>query len=669
MTHRPLKWLRITHWPHRYIIPILLVLSAIFAFGSLLGDSITYDETSHLTAGMSYLVTGDFRLEPDHPPLAEMWAALPLLLTNQQWPPPEIPGWRQGDMWQVGRAWLYDFNDGEKLMTIARCMMLPMLIATCACIYIIGRRLFGPAAGLIALILAVFSPTLLAHGRLVAADLPATLFMMLSLIAFARLMDRITWAGLLSTSLALAALSLTKFSWPLIIPALLIMAAVAAIRTRPIEFALFRLRSKKENQGTGLIHRGHRVVTLFAVGIFFLVVVWGSIWTCFGWRYSPFRGPDRDRALMIDRADLGWPAPKTMQEVWQTVLYDHSGKPIKGAVPAFVSWARKYHLLPEAYIYGLAFTNKATSVRSAYLMGEISNTGFRSYFPIAFAIKTPLAIILLLLAGLAAVITRKTNRGSAPVLMAGLVVFTFIYALFAITSHINIGHRHILPIYPALMIFAGASAAWLNTRTGRWFVAASIAWLIIANIWIHPHYLSYFNELIGGPKNGHHYLADSNIDWGQDLKRLARYDRQHHDQNIKLAYFGSGNPSRYGFKCEMLPSSFDFGEPAELTAGTYVISVTQLLGVYYPIARDSFWKSPTNIKSYNLLTQMLARPVPEDQSDQAREKRLKMIKQYDIVSRGRLINQFRHRTPDLRIGYSLFVYRLDQTDIETILKP
>ena len=102
-------------WPHRVIVPILLAVAAALTITSLVGDSITFDETSHLTSGYSYLKTGDFRLAPDHPPLAKVWCALPLLLIDNKWPPPETNGWRDGDVWKVGRGWLFDLNNGERI--------------------------------------------------------------------------------------------------------------------------------------------------------------------------------------------------------------------------------------------------------------------------------------------------------------------------------------------------------------------------------------------------------------------------------------------------------------------------------------------------------------------------------------------------------------------------
>ena len=151
---------------HYVLVPALLLLAGLLAVTSLVRDSITYDETSHLTAGMSYLQTGDFRLAPDHPPLAKVWCAWPLLFMNHQWPPADNPHWLDAQVFQLGRDWLFRLNDGQRLLVAGRCMMVILLLATCLTTYALARRLFGPAAALLSLTLAALAPTLLAHGRL-----------------------------------------------------------------------------------------------------------------------------------------------------------------------------------------------------------------------------------------------------------------------------------------------------------------------------------------------------------------------------------------------------------------------------------------------------------------------------------------------------------------------
>lgn len=653
------------------LVLLLPILGGALAFSSLIGDSITFDETAHLTSGVSYLKTGDFRLAPDHPPLAKIWAGIPFLFLDNRWPGPDTSGWKEGDAFRFGRVWLFERNDGEGLLPAARAMIVVLLLGTFFGIYLTARRIFGPGAALLALTVAVFSPTLLAHGRLVTTDLPATFLILVTLLAFARLMSRITWGNLFLASLSVAALSLTKFSWPLVLPGLAAMALHTAIWSRPspweLELALpGRNRSPIRKQ---LPHRTQRALALVGIGMLLGFVIWISIWSVFQWRYSPFLGDDRHLATFIALPDPGQPPAETRAAAWETIMHDRHGLPRGGPTAGFVRWARTHHFLPEAYLYGIAYTGKSTQARNAYLNGEIQITGRRIYFPIAFLIKTPIPILLLLIGGLAAATTGKSPAPREPVLLVGLASFAAIYAVSAIASNLNIGHRHLLPIYPVLIILAGQSAAWWRRLPGRFFVLSMVLWLVGANLWIHPHYLSYFNELIGGPGNGHRYLADSNIDWGQDMKRLARYARSHPDETIKLAYFGSGDPTRYGFDCEMLPSTFPFEPRAELTGGTYVISLNQLLGIYYPEARQSFWENIEVGRMYRQLDRMLAPSAPESERPEDESAKPVWSGRYDRLRRGRLLNRLRERPPDERIGYSLFLYRLTDSDIEVILRP
>jgi hypothetical protein len=647
-----------------------LVLAALLALSSAAGDSINFDEMADLTAGVSHLLTGDYRLSPAHPPLSKMWSALPLLLTDQQWITGETPGWREGQTFQVGRVWLGELNDGERLVLLARCMSIALLLATCFCIYVMARSLFGQSAALLALALAVLSPSLLAHGRLVTTDLPLTLGAAVTLLAYARLLERFTAGRLVAASVALAATSLIKFSWVLIVPAVVVMGVVVVARPTAGEsegpesnVSHFQERNNAERPRRRL---GVAAAVVSVVGA--AAVVWAAIWTCYGWRYSPFRGPDREEALMMPAARVDRPLATTMAEAWDSALHTADGRPIRGPVVSAIVWARDRRLLPEAYLYGLAYTLRTTTSRPAYLHGAISDKGWLAYFPIAFAIKTPVPTLLLLLAGLAAMFRGRVPTGRSPVLLAGLGTFAVVYAAAAMASHTDIGHRHILPLYPAVFVFAGAAAGWLSWRPGRWVLAGLLVWLAAANLWAWPNYLGYFNELIGGPTRGYRWLADSNVDWGQDLKRLARYADEHPDERIKLAYFGSADATRYGHDWEMLPSYLpNRRNAAELTAGTYVISETQLLGVYYVPAREALWRAPEIQEEYRRLHDKYA-DSSLDVGTATEEGPAERVR-FEQLRCGRLFRELRGREPDERIGTSLFVYRLSAEDVERLTAP
>jgi tetratricopeptide (TPR) repeat protein len=173
-------------------------------------------------------------------------------------------------------------------------------------------------------------------------------------------------------------------------------------------------------------------------------------------------------------------------------------------------------LLPEPYLE--AFLGKLShggQGHFAYLMGDYSSDGWWYYFPVAILVKTPLPVLLLVAVGLA----RRPSR--ATVLFVLLPIAVFLAA--GIQGRVNIGLRHVLPIYPLLYLLAGVGAAAL-WRAGRLrpAVGGLLLWLAAEALWIHPHHLSYFNQLAGGATGGHRFLIDSNYDWGQNDRFLRR---------------------------------------------------------------------------------------------------------------------------------------------------
>lgn len=220
---------------------------------------------------------------------------------------------------------------------------------------------------------------------------------------------------------------------------------------------------------------------------------------------------------------------------------------------------------------------------SAYFLGQLSQEGWWYYFPVLFLIKTPLALLLLLAASLAMV--RQAPEASP---LAMVFFFIALYFAAAIVSDINIGYRHILPVVPFVIVIT--SALWregLSLSRGIVIISTGlILWLAASSLSIHPHYLTYFNEIVGGADQGYRYAVDSNFDWGQDLRRLGRYVKNNEDEieELKLSYFGADRPSRYLDDFEVLPTTpFEMEEPGfhpfNPDPGTYAISASHLQGL------------------------------------------------------------------------------------------
>ncbi|MEO6326786.1 MAG: glycosyltransferase family 39 protein [Thermoanaerobaculia bacterium] len=621
------------------ILAMLLVALFLASWGALT-DSLTTDERSHLVSGMAPLVTGDFRMSPDHPPLARMWAALPLLAVRSEWPPAEGSGWHEGDFFRFGSEWLVTRNETRRLLLPPRAGMIAILLATIALTGALAARLFGLRAGLLALAAAALDPMLLGNGHLVLADVPLAAAVLAALLALQRFLER---PGLLRGSAvlgALAAAALVKFSWPLVLPSLLTMAIVGARRGMP---------------------GGRRPLALLTLGAAILLPA--AIWAAYGFRESAFAPGAEPDALMYRASDPGHPRPETMSDAWQTVLHDPlTAAPRRTAAAAFVRFAHERHLLPEAYLYGIAYVEKKATLRSAYLLGRHSMTGFRSYFPIAWGVKTPLGLLALFALGLAALVAGKarpspTNPTNPTIptvapLATGAIVFVLLYGAAAIASHLNIGVRHLVPIEPFVLAIAGASAAWLATRFGRIAVLGSFLALFGATSVSAPHLLGFFNLAAGGIEGGPRFVADSNVDLGQDHERLRSWIARHPDEHVVLAPFDESIVPR-DLDLPLLVSDDPRRTLAPLVPATYVVSVNVLLGIYQPAVRDAAWGEGGLLPAYRRL---LADPNAD-------------VRTLDGFRRVRLLNRLAHRDPDDRVGASLRLFRLSPTSLAELLSP
>jgi len=696
-----------------------LLVAAVLAVLSLRTDSATFDEPFHLAAGYAALTQADYRLSPDHPPLGRIWAALPLLFVDAHWPSPDDPDWVAADCNALAIRWLFGHENRHHFIVLGRGMMVALLLATLAATYATARQLYGPAAALLALALAALDPTLLAHGRLVTTDLPLTLVNALVLLTVARLLEHVSWPRLIAAVLAVAALPATKMSWPVVLPALALMAAAAVLRRAPLQVAgrLPTERPWRADPAAGrsragapaspagepgsragapatpesaagpappgrrpeeplppdppigprlVVRRAQRAPTVVALVAVLGLAAWGGIWAAYQGQSTilPSPPPGPVPTEVQERMNR---TQSRLEQDWQIALLDTgTGRPRTDLLTRGLVAAAEYHLLPDAYIFGLARVRFLTGQRYAYLCGEYSTTGWASYFPIAFLIKTPVATLVLLAAGLAALLLRRVTVCS-PVLLIGLLGFVAAHGASSVTANLNIGHRHLLPLYPVVCVLAGGAVAWFGRRGPRLAVAGLLIWLAGANLTTFPHYLAYFNELVGGRTRGHLYLADSNLDWGQDLFRLAAWARAHPDEPLKLAYFGSAPPPAY-VPCRSLPSHFDWRPRAELDAGTYVVSATQLLGVYDPEIRRDYWTA-RNRAAYAELGRIAASvPEPGEPPDKT-QLRAQAAAEFAELRYKRLLSRLADRPPDERVGAALFVYRLSARDVAELTRP
>ena len=527
-----------------------LAIHAALAVHTLLGNAATFDEGAHLPAGYTHLALGDHRLNPEQPPLVKLLAAAPLLAVSPEVRTDDV-AWQAGRQWEFGRRFLYVWNDADHLLLRARLAVLALTLLLLSALFLRAQRLAGPAAGAATLALAALSPDLLAHGNLVTTDVGLALFVFLTVAAFDRFTERATWGRLLATGLAAGAALATKFSGLVLVPVLLVLGVAVAWGKRPLEVA-FSMPTRSL-EGTGRRIR-FVLVLLVAVGGLALLVVWAS--------YG-FRG-----ALSPDPA---------VRAALRTTL---EAPPERGWQAAVVG-AADVGLLPEDYARGFLFVMEHSESRRTFMLGRLSDDGFPHYFLVTFLLKTPIPLLILTL--LAVLRIPRLPPRTALFVWAPVVI----YVGLTLGRGLQIGHRHLLPVLPFLLVAAGEAVASLV----RWRRPVGLACVAVLGVWYgagtlvnHPHHLAYFNELGGGPTRGWRLLVDSNLDWGQDLKRLKGWMDAHGVTNVKLSYFGSASPSYYGIHGERLPG-YSAPHPPRVTheihpGDVVAVSATNLQGVY-----------------------------------------------------------------------------------------
>jgi hypothetical protein len=256
------------------------------------------------------------------------------------------------------------------------------------------------------------------------------------------------------------------------------------------------------------------------------------------------------------------------------------------AVP---NWWRSGHwvLIPREYFKGLGIVFAHSKAgHPAYLLGSWSTLGWWYYFPAAFFFKTPLA--LLLLTGLAFILAAKQVRRSTLSKLAPAVAVV-VYLAVAMTSHINIGIRHVLPVYALFAVMIGVWCVSAGTRI-RLVACGFAGALMVVALLAQPYYLQYFNEYCGGSADGYKYLVDSNLDWGQDALRLKQFVDQHRIDHVHLDATYSAITGKY---YKMNQTTVDGTSAQSLTNAWLVISASRLVQPEWNWLRKRYSPSAT----------------------------------------------------------------------------
>lgn len=498
---------------------VTALLAVIFIQLALMAqaNSATWDEPDHIYSAYMQATRGDFGLNPEHPPLIKYLGALPLLNMQLKMPPLEDRPYRLEEA-AGGRDFLFG-NDANTILFRVRLATSSITILLALIVFLAAQEMFGAGAGFIALGLIAFDPTLLAHSALMTTDAGGACFMFCSIYAFYRYAKapsivRLALAGLV-VGLALA----SKHSSVLLFPMLLLLAIV--------EVAWPRAPLPWEHAAS----LGRRSIRFLAALISIAILSVGVLWASYDFRY----------AAREDGLHLNPPLAAQLARVSSPTERD-----------ALASAAR-LHLLPESYIYGFAHVLFQSKAFTSFLLGTIYPHPVWFYFPVAMVIKSTLTFLILFAITALVIVTGRLPERREILYMA---IPAAIYMAFAMAGGMNIGVRHVLPVYVFLSVLI-AGAVWnLVLRNRRWLsvVVALLVFQAVSVVRAFPAYISYANEAAGGPSRVHELLSDSSSDWGQQLKSVKRYLDAHGIKNCWFAYFGQGvaDYRYYGIPCKPL---------------------------------------------------------------------------------------------------------------------
>lgn len=514
------RWPRLMSFAHRrrawiasLLILVLLGQMLVAMVTAAREQGPTVDEPVYIAAATVYLRKRSLHVNPEHPPLHKLAIAASMKALGVVRPNPG-----KGGQWQLGERVIYGKgSDAGKILFVSR---LPMIILTLLfglVVFAFGRDLFGIRGGLVALALYAFSPDVIAHGSLATNDVMMAGFLLTTVWLLWRVRTRShPWRYLTLAGLAYGCALATKMTALPVLPVILLLAmlaiwtatgtavagtAVADAETAADADAPVTSGNPRRRALTSLAAAG-------ALGLIALAVVWASY-------------------LVIDPS------------------LTFTRTPDMAVATGLSSKLAELLPMPDAYRGGLlvqlGFEQREFG---AYLFGERYPHGVWYYLPAAMLVKTPLGMLALWVAALGTMLAVRRLRPAAVYLLLPLALLLPI----AMGGSRSLGVRYViwLPVFLAV-----ASAALLTVRR-RWVppvVLALVAFVAVSSLRTFPYYLPYSNEAFGGPSQTYRHLNDSNVDWGQDLRRLGEYVTANHPgEPVWLIYKGRGNPTYYGLK-------------------------------------------------------------------------------------------------------------------------
>lgn len=560
-----------TNKTSNYIASVFLVIMFFLLFFSARNDSSTMDELAHIPSGYSYLTQKDMRLNPEHPPLIKDLSAVPLLFLDLNFPVNHT-SWTEdvNGQWTSGSVFLYESgNDADKILKFSRLPIMLLAILFGVLLFLWVRGLYGNKTALLTLFFYAFSPTFLAHSRYVTTDLGAVFGFFIGIAAYVNFLSKENLPEtrfpaknsvfcrnkhLIIAGVAFGIAELLKFSLFLLVPFYLVYGVLWAFL---IQFG--------NNNNLGFFNKIKNFLKdylkIFIKTLLIFIIGGLIMWIVYGYHV------------------LNYPEERQIRDI----EFNLSSFGNEKLVDLTVWMAETNILRPLAqYLLGLLMVvQRANGGNTTYFMGEVAVNGWWQYFPTAYILKENLAFhILTIFSLILAVyaIFKSKNKSLTSIfkwlkdnfaLTAG-IIFIIIYWAQSISSPLNIGLRHVLPTFPFIYLLVSRKIVlWLDGSNKfnfsgnfiqkilyiynaylkpapRYLVLfVFLFWIFLSAVFSFPYYVSYYNELAGGTKNGYKYITDSNYDWGQDLKRLKDYTEKNNIPEIYIDYFGGGSPSYY----------------------------------------------------------------------------------------------------------------------------
>jgi hypothetical protein len=501
-----------------FLAVLLLLLMGVLAGGAALHESVTFDEVAHLGAGVSYLQKLDLRLNEEHPPLAKVLAALPLVVrgvhadySNISWE--FSKGWFAGILgeWSFGSALLFQWNDRDSTLFWGRVPMLALTLALGACIFVFASRLGNGWSGLLCLVAYVSTPAFLAFGPLVLTDIAVTFFSLLAIWTFASLWKTPSRQTTLWFGLSLAGAFLSKFSSGLLLFGFL--AFRLSLRWLPLP----EMPTEKSELRNWRRLRGRHMWQ----GIFLSAV--------------------------------------TVYIVYFVLSWNQPSDPLQFLGHSFASMALRRLLMPPTLYFRGLLLFAVSSGRATFILGHWYPHGVWFYFPVLFLLKSTLAFLLMLVLSLCiALAARRETKEKSPIPpemefhWRAIWTFLVVFVAACMISPMTISIRHftvpltllilLMAPIPRMLVLLGPSRTAVRAGAVAYVVLALAS--IVTMIRAYPHFFPFLNSLSFG-RPGYELVNDSNLDWNQSLPEVEQFVQQRGLQHVLLDEYGVIEPTSY----------------------------------------------------------------------------------------------------------------------------